>query len=325
MAAWLEFAAAAVAIMLVGERLSIYADALAERLGVSRGFIGVVLLGAVTSLPELITTVASISLADSTDLAVGNVFGSNLFNILILAAMDFLYRERTFDKGNALTGVLSTGVALVAVTALVFPALGGSVAHVSTFSFVIALTYMVSMWLLYSFDKGEDHSDEGGDANEMSLSRIVVGTSLAAGVVVVAGVVATHAVDLIAEQHSLSESFAGGLFLAAATSLPELVVSLSALRLGATSMAAGNIFGSNLFNLAILPIADVLTPANLFTGLTRPPHLALALGGLLITSVALIGILLGKRRPLIGGRIGLDSLAIIALYLLALGANYSMA
>ena len=324
MAGWLEFAAAAVAILLVGERLSSYADALAERTGVSRGFIGVVLLGGVTSLPELITTMASISLVESADLAVGNVFGSNLFNVLILALMDFLYRERTFDSGNVLTAVLASLVALIVVVALLFPGAGGAIGHLSTFSVVIAVTYAGAMWLLYSHDKGEDHSDEGDESRGMSLGRIAVGTFLSAGVVVGAGVVATHAVDRIAEQHGLSESFAGGLFLAAATSLPEFVVSLSALRLGATSMAAGNIFGSCLFNLAILPIADMMLPANLYVGVQPRPHLVLAIGGLILTCLALSGILLGKRRPTIAGRFGLESIGIVVVYLLALSLNYTL-
>lgn len=325
MTAWLEFVAAAVAILLVGERLSTYADALAERLGVSRGFIGVILLGAVTSLPELITTMASISVVESADLALGNVFGSNLFNVLILALMDFLYRERTCDSGNVLTAVLATLVAIVVVFGLVFPSAGGAVGHLSGYSFLIAALYVASMWLLYSHDKGEDHSDEGrGEDRSMSMGRVAVGTLLSAGVVVAAGVVATHAVDQIAKQHGIGESFAGGLFLAFATSLPELVVSVSALRLGSTSMAAGNIFGSNLFNLAILPIADMMLPGNLYVGVHSRPHLVLGLGGVMLTCLALTGILLGARRPRLGGRIGLESIGIIVVYVAVLALNFRM-
>ena len=328
MLAWIEFAVAAAAIMFISERLTRCADILAYRLGIGRGFIGVIMLGAVTSLPELVTSLASIGVADSADLAVGNVFGSNLFNVLIIAVLDFFYRERSFDTGNVLTAVLATGVALLAIAGLIFGADAGGVGHVSWFSVAVVVTYVISMRLLYRHDRaemeetGSHHlSDPGGG---IATSRVVLRTLAAAGIVILAGVVATHAVGQIAEQHELGDSFAGGLFLAAATSLPELVVSLAAVRMGATSMAAGNIFGSNLFNLAILPVADLFVGQQLFGSVEPRPHLVLALGGLLLSCLAMTGFLMGKRRPT-AGPVGMESLAIIVAYLLALWANFLLA
>ena len=323
---WLEFAAAAAAILFVSDRLSAAADVLAERLGVGHAFIGVVLLGAVTSLPELITSLASITLIGSADLAVGNIFGSNLFNVLIIAVMDFFFRERSFDSGNVLTANLSTLVALVAITGLMFGGDAGGVGHVSMFSIAVAGLYLLSMRALYSHDQGNRLEDEMGDPLGEEPSRgplgpVVVTTALSAAGVIVAGIVATHAVGDIAQQYDLGESFAGGLFLAAATSLPELVVCLSAVRMGSTTMAAGNVFGSNLFNLAILPIADLVLADQLFGSVAPRPHLLLALGGLVLTALAVYGILMGKGRQRVG-RVGVESLGIIACYLLAMWSNF---
>jgi len=317
---------AAAAILLVSDRLSRCADTLAHRLGVGRGFIGVILLGAVTSLPELITTLASISVVGSADIAVGNVFGSNLFNVLIIAVVDLFYRRRSTDSGNVLAAVLATLVALVAIFGLLFGTEIGGLGYFSWVSVVIAVGYVISMRLLYRHDQAEQETleDVGEDPSpDIKTGRIVLSTLLSASAVIVAGAIASHGVGEIAEQHQLGESFAGGLFLAAATSLPELVVSLSAMRMGATSMAAGNIFGSNLFNLAILPIADLFVDQPLFSAVAARQHLVLAVTGVCLTCLALTGFLMDSRRPTLG-KTGAESYVIIACYALALWVNFHM-
>jgi cation:H+ antiporter len=325
--AWIEFAAAAAAILLASDKLSRGADIVAEKLGVGRGFIGVVLLGAVTSMPEMITTVSSITVVGSADLAVGNVFGSNLFNVLIIAVMDFGRRERSIESGNILAAILSILVATVAITGLLFGEVAGGFWRISWFSVAILIVYASAIRSIYAHDQSQqvDGMEDPFRArySEEEIGKAVLTTVLSATVIVLAGVVAATAVGVIAEQHHLGETFAGSFFLAFATSLPELVVCISAVRMGSSAMAAGNVFGSNLFNLAILPVADLFTPEPLFAGVTTRPHLLLAVGGIAVSSLAVAGFVLGKRRRKLG-RLGWDSILIIACYVGVIWSTYRM-
>ena len=87
MLVWIQFAACAAVICYAGAKLSYYGDIIAEKTGLGRTWIGVVLMASVTSLPELITGVSSVALADVPDIAAGDVLGSCMFNILIIALL----------------------------------------------------------------------------------------------------------------------------------------------------------------------------------------------------------------------------------------------
>src|SRR4030066_2157285 len=93
--AWLEFPLCAVLIAAAGTRLSRYGDVIADKPGLSGTWVGLVLLATVTSLPELVTGVSAVTIADTPDIALGDVLGSCVFNLLILTILDFLQREES--------------------------------------------------------------------------------------------------------------------------------------------------------------------------------------------------------------------------------------
>ena len=110
----LQLAAATVVILLVSQFLTKSADIIAEKTGLGRSLIGVVLLATATSLPELGTGISSIALVGAPDLAAGDAFGSNLFNLLIIALLDFTWRNgpllNAVSPTPKLVGALSAGL-----------------------------------------------------------------------------------------------------------------------------------------------------------------------------------------------------------------------
>ncbi|MFN3594750.1 MAG: sodium:calcium antiporter, partial [Thiobacillaceae bacterium] len=148
----------------------------------------------------------------------------------------------------------------------------------------------------------------------MTLRRATVGYTVAAGVVVAAGIWLPMVAKALAWQNGLAESFVGTLFVAAVTSAPEAVVSIAAVRLGALDMALGNLFGSNLFNIAILALDDIAyTPGPLLSAVD-PTHAVSALSAMVMSGIAIIG-LFYRARGRVLRTVGWASLFLLAVYL----------
>jgi cation:H+ antiporter len=262
---WVQFAATALVIVLAGVRLARYGDVLGERTGLGRSWIGVVLLAATTSLPELFTGFGATALADLPDIALGDVLGSCMFNLLILSLMDAVQPEpisARAHQGHALSigfGLLLIGVAGVGLVAdHRLPALG----WIGLYSPVLIVLYFVAMRVIFTHEQQRRLRETQEVAEELqyggiTLRSAVVHYSVAAAVVVAAALWLPQLGAELARQTGLGEAFVGSLFIAITTSLPEIVVSLAAVRIGALDLGIGNVLGSNLFNLLILGLDDV--------------------------------------------------------------------
>lgn len=320
---WVLFALSAAAILVAGRSLSADADKIAELYGLGKGFVGVILLGAVTSLPELITTTSAASpLVSSGDIAVGNVFGSNLFNLTILAIIDPFSVRKRVTNGNIVTGLVAVMLTLVAMLGLVQKAVF-TIGPFSWVSLVLVATYVFGMWLIYVVEKAtvkeQQAGSEGVPQTKRESGKGPIIRFLVAGVFVIgAGFVASFSVDAIAEQTQIGKSFAGALLLAFATSLPELVVSITAIRLGSAEMAVGNLLGSNCFNIVILAAADGVDGADsLFANLSSG-HMTIALISIATICLATMGGVAGIKRRLPLLRLGWDTSAISVLYIVGM-------
>jgi cation:H+ antiporter len=262
---WFQFLTIAVVIVLAGARLARFGDVLGERTGLGRSWIGVVLLAATTSLPELFTGFGATALAALPDIALGDVLGSCMFNLLILSLMDAIQPEpisARAHQGHALSvgfGLLLIGVAglgLVADHRL--PALG----WIGIYSPTLIALYFVAMRVIFAHERQRRARETQEVAEELQYGEItlrsaVLHYSLAAAAVVAAAVWLPRLGAELARQTGLGEAFVGSLFVAVTTSLPEIVVSLAAVRIGALDLGIGNVLGSNLFNLLILGLDDV--------------------------------------------------------------------
>ncbi|MDA8127462.1 MAG: sodium:calcium antiporter [Betaproteobacteria bacterium] len=321
---WLSLAACLAAIGVAGVRLSRYGDVIAEKSGLSRGWLGLVLLATVTSLPELVTGLSSVTVARVPDIAVGDIMGSCVFNLLIIVLLDFLSRgESVYTRarqGNVLSA--SFGVALIGFTGfnLLLYRAGAvpSFGHVGLYTPVILLLYLLAMRALYRYEQAQV-SEYVEDRVERypgtSLKRAIQGYAVASVVVVAAGVWLPFIAKDLAGAMAWEQSFVGTLFVAAVTSAPEVVVTVAALRIGAVDLAIGNLFGSNLFNIAILAIDDLAyLPGPLLADVSLT-HAASAFSAMMMSGLAVVGLVL-RPASRVFRSISWISLLLLVVYLL---------
>ncbi len=327
---WIIFLCAAIAIFISGQRLTKSADQLAEETGISRGFIGVILLGFVTSLPELVSTVSAALFCNAPNLALGNIFGSNAANLAILAFLNLIIIQSAgqarhkLDEENQLTAYLS-----LIIISLALMGLAGRgfwhILHLDLFSLLIAVTYIIGLQKLHRFQLSESPntastSDTPNNVIPPELKRSLL---INAGIIVAASMTLAASAEHIATITGWGTTFVGNSLLAVATSLPEIVVTFSAVSIGSFSMAAGNIFGSNIFNIAILAVADLFYFRSSIFAAASPSQSLIAAIGLLMTGLYLFaGHYASEKR--IAGRWPVDSLLVVGVYLFSLYALFSL-
>lgn len=262
---WIQFLATALVIVLAGVPLARYGDVLGEKTGLGRSWIGVVLVAATTSLPELFTGIGATALAALPDIAVGDVLGSCMFNLLILSLMDAIQPEpisARAHQGHALSigfGLLLIGIAgfgLLAGTKV--PELG----WIGLYSPVLITLYFVAMRVIFKHEQHRREREVQEVAEKLEYADTTVRSAVlrytgAAVLVVGAALWLPELGAELARQTGLGDAFVGSLFVAITTSLPEIAVSIAAVRIGALDLAIGNVLGSNLFNLLILGLDDV--------------------------------------------------------------------
>jgi cation:H+ antiporter len=262
---WIQFLGTSLVIVAAGVRLARYGDVLGEKSGLGRRWIGVVLLAATTSLPELFTGFGATALAALPDIAVGDVLGSCMFNLLILSFMDAVQPEPLSTRAHQ-GHALSIGFGLVLLGVAGLGLLGGAdmpaIGWVGLYSPALITLYFVSMRLIFAHERARRAREVQEVAEELHyagipLRRAAIHYSVAAALVVAAALWLPRLGAELARQTGLGEAFVGSLFIAITTSLPEIVVSLAAVRLGAIDLGIGNVLGSNLFNLLILGLDDV--------------------------------------------------------------------
>lgn len=330
MIVWLQLAACLVVIGFAGVRLSRYGDIIAEKSGLSRGWVGLILLATVTSLPELVTGLSSVTVAKVPDIAVGDIMGSCVFNLLIIVLLDFMYRKESVYTRARQGNVLSAGygIALIGFAGFnlllyregTFPAIG----HVGLYSPVILLMYLLAMRSLYRYEKSQvsEYVEDRVELHpERSLKQAVQGYVLASVAVVAAGIWLPFIAKDLALAMAWEQSFVGTLFVAAVTSAPEVVVTVAALRMGAVDLAIGNLFGSNLFNIAILAIDDLFyLPGPLLADVSLT-HATSAFSAMMMSGLAVVGLVL---RPVsrVFRTVSWISLLLLVIYLLNLWFLY---
>jgi cation:H+ antiporter len=322
---WIQFLATALVIVLAGARLARYGDVIGEKTGLGRSWIGLVLLAMTTSLPELFSGLGATALASLPDIAVGDVLGSCMFNLLILSLMDAIQPEpisARAHQGHALSigfGLVLLGVAgfgLVGADRL--PALGA----VGPYTPALIVLYFVSMRVIFKHGRRTREAHEVAEElhyEEVPLRTATLHYTAAAVVVVVAALWLPRLGGELARQTGLGDAFVGSLFVAITTSLPEIVVSLAAVRIGALDLGIGNVLGSNLVNLFILGLDDLFYRAGpLLAG--DASHAVSVVAVMMMNALFLVG--LTYRAMTKRFVVTWDTGAIAAVYAGAIGLAY---
>lgn len=267
-------AAAVVGFSVLASR---YIDMIDRTTRLSGAFLGGVLLSAVTSLPELFTSISATLLLDSPGLCIGNILGSNLFNTGMLAVA-LLFFMRGFSAARLSRSHTCVAVLLLlmylAVAAdwqgwLCTDIKAGRDDHpwlcASTTSLLIAALYVLSIRYLAADNgakdngaEGETGTGDGGAPVTPGVRAIAIRFALASAGIIAASIALTYITYDIAGRYNLGSGLAGALFLGVATSLPEVTSTISLLRMRSFDIAFGNITGSNVFNFFILAVADLL-------------------------------------------------------------------
>ena len=254
----LEYIVVASLVVFCSIKASKYIDMLDKTTKLSGAFLGGVLLSAVTSLPELFTSISAVSLLNKPSLCIGNILGSDLFNITVLslAALCCIkhFSKARISKGNILVTVFLLLI-YIALLLNMFNILNFEIATVNIVSIAVVLLYAFGVRYLASDNSGSSKEDEDV---KLSTKQIVVRFTLSSVAIVILSILMTYITDDLATKYNIGAGLAGAIFLGVATSLPEVSSTIALIRMRNFNIAVGNIVGSNLFNFLILCVADIL-------------------------------------------------------------------
>lgn len=295
---WLQFFGCTGIILFSGSRLSRYADILAEKTGLGRTWIGLVGLAIVTSLPELVTGSSAILWVNAPDIAVGNLLGACVLNLVIIAVADLYYPPgpvlSVADRGHLLAasfGVIMLGVAALGIMArgpLVHLNLGG---YLGLSSPILVICYLMAMRATYRYQRREmaawlvEH-EEVLRYPGLPLSRTAVNFGGHALLVMGAAIWLPWVAENMARVMGWHLTMVGTIFVAAVTTLPELVVTISSMRLGAVDLAVGDLLGSLMVNVAMLGIMDLLYTGGPLLKVVSVKNAGTAILAIVMTGIA---------------------------------------
>jgi cation:H+ antiporter len=321
---WIKFLVTAGLIVFAATQLAKYGDIIAVRTRLGGMFIGVLLLAGATSLPEVLTTISSLN-QNAPNLAAGNLLGSNTFNMFLLAVIDILHRDQRILRRSALKHALTGSLTVFIIGLVVFFMVANidlKIGWVGIDSLIIIGAYILAVRLIQG---NAAHHISSEDLNEIpadtpSLWRGILGFVIAAAALVVITPFMVESSTQIAEITGLGTTFIGTTLVALVTSLPELVTTLAAIKIGAHDMAIGNLFGSNLFNMFALGLTDIFFTQGRFLAAIDPSFLLVGILGLLMTGMGLIGNLAKLEKRI--WFIELDAFALMVVYFLGLWLLY---
>ncbi len=316
---WLEFAVASIVVVLAAVKLAEYGDAISERTGLGGMFIGTLLMAGATSLPELLTTVNSLD-QDVPNLAAGNLFGSNMFNMFLLAVLDLMNQQARILRLVAMRHALTASLATLLIGTATFFVLADVDTHVGWIglgSLLLMALYLIGVWLIRRGSlPASGTAPVEVEPGLPPLWRALVGFSLATAVLVVVAPWLVRTSVHLADITGVGTGFVGTALLGMVTSLPELVAALAAARIGAYDLAVGNLFGSNVFNMFVLGLTDVFYVEGLFLQEIDANFALAGIIGLVLTNLGLIGNLARVERRLL--IVEVDALVIFVVYLVGL-------
>lgn len=324
--AWLQFILSGTLVIVGGQALARNGKEFGDRRGLSEIWIGFIFLAAVTSLPELTTTIGAVAVAGAPVLALSDILGSNAFNLFIIAILNLAFvgapvtaRLRfssfrdLFVVIAAMTVVLMGGMSFEAVR------LSPGFFSVNPVSWLLLVLYLGGAWKLFRNERAGGKEPDlppipilGGE-KKVSDKVLYLRLLAATAAVVAGGFWLANSGRLIAEITGWGEGFVGALFLALVTSLPELAVCLAAVRIGAAEMAVGNILGSNIFNLGIVFWADLAWRSGSVLDAAVPAVYEAGALSLALLAVAALALKFTPRR--LTRRLSWDTLAILVIYL----------
>jgi cation:H+ antiporter len=323
----LLFIAATLVIVFAGTALTRHADKLADKTGLGEALVGAVFLGGVTSISGIITSVVA-AVNNHPQLAISNAIGGIAIQTVFLSIADISYSRANLEHASASLANLMQGVLLMGLLTLVIFGMASpeiTLFKIHPLSFVIILVYLGGIKLIsvakekplwgpkQTFSTVRD-IPEKDNIRDTKLGRLISKFILLSILVGLAGFAIAKSGIAISTKTGLSESIVGTLFTSVATSLPELIVSLAAVRQGALTLAVGNIIGGNSFDVLFIAFSDIAyRKGSILHNISNQQSFMVALT-MFMVSILIMGLLYRQRKGI--ANIGLESALIIALYIL---------
>lgn len=318
----IALAVALAVILSVGRKLAATADVLADRTGMGEAAAGALLLGAVTSLPGIGTTVVG-SLGGDAQFALANPVGGIAVQTVWLAIADLLYRRSNIEHAaasleNVLQSLVLIALLCIPVIAYATPTLRLGWVHPA--SLAIPLIYLYGLRLLRRLRRApmwqatetpDTREDEADDHNDDGTSTARLWWRLAALAAVVAGtgyLIGQGGLGVVAAS-GLPSGLVGFTLTTAITSLPELVTLIAAVRIGALNLGIGNIIGGNAFDALMIFLADASYRHGSVYSAASSAALLLAGATILMTATLTAGLIMRDRRG-----IGFEGVTIPVVY-----------
>ena len=294
---WLKLVICILVIFFSGQKVAKYGDIIATRTGIGQVWMGVIAIALITSLPEFFTGISSVTLVNAPDLTVGNLIGANAFNFFNLALLDIFHRNGSLlavaSQTHRITGWFSLLlVVLVAIFIIISLWLYTMpLGWIGWYTPVIIILYVLSVRQIFFYEKKHPPPPEARlYEGQQSLRRVFTYFIISAVFIIGAGIWLATIGDEIALETGWGQSFVGSLFLAFTTTLPEITVSFTAMRIGAVDMAVANMIGSNLFNLTIIPVTDIIYGRGPVLAEVAEGHLVTAAAVIVMTTLFLVGL-----------------------------------
>lgn len=250
-------------VVFLAIKLSNYVDLLDKKTKLSGALLGGILLAAVTSLPELFTSLTGTILLGNNQMVLGNIMGSDFFDIVIFGIVYFLFFKKLVGgkvgKQHYYTiFFIALMVAAITIAAFVFSKNGWLIGYFNPMSLVIIAIYVISVLKTPATEEKEKEED----TSKLTVKKIWILFAVCSVLLITASILVTEVTDKVIsaeEGLNIGPTFGGSLFLGVATSLPEVTATIALCKKRNFDAAYGDIFGSCVFNIIILALADALS------------------------------------------------------------------
>ena len=247
-----------VLVLWGADRLTDGAVAVAEKMKMPQIVIGLTIVAMGTSMPEFCVSLIS-ALKGTSDLAVGNIVGSNIFNTLLIVGVSALVAPMSIMKTTVRKDI---PFALVASALLLIMCLDGDISRID--AAILFVMFLIFMYITLRGAKVQGTDLEEKEKKSMGTWLSVVWILVGLACLIGGSNLFVDGATAVATKLGVSEAFIGLTIVAGGTSLPELATSVVSARKGNSGIAIGNVLGSNVFNiLAILGLTGVISPMTL--------------------------------------------------------------
>jgi len=302
---WTKFIAASLALLFFGYKASRFGYRISKITLFSETFIGMVFLAISTSMPEMFASIGSASIVESSNLAVGNIFGTLIINLMIIVLLDIIRKGKVLsdvENQHVFSGMLCVMLLGFLITSMVLQNLftgAYKIFHIGLDSIFIFIIYVVCLKLLFKFSyrNMNNHPNNIVPKPASSIFKLWVKFFICIFLVGLLGFYIANISDKIVKNTTYwNHAYFGTIFLAISSSLPEIIVSISSVAAGSINMAIGNIFGSNLFDTIIIPISDMFFTKGIILKDISSIHMFTAIVAIILTCIVIIGLIYKPKK-----------------------------